>query len=357
MALTGVFGRLLGQLHVDALHGLVLGQDIRRLIKDIQCVVELFFRHAGQLAKQLVTQQRNDGAGVPAHAQVPFHRPLGRRMGQPFEHSARIDRTAVGDRIDVGGGAADVKGHQAANARFVPGAPGKQGDGIQHSSRRGDDVPVHPLSQGMEAFGIYDALQKDTPHRLTGRLDVQLAELGHHIGADDGLFARGLDDLGRLACRALVARNDHGEGNGAVGQHLGIVQHGLAVAAVCAAGEHHDIRFQLFQLLLFALRHFVGVSFQHFGTGAQGRQAGRFAGQVGHQAAGHHLQAAGRAGASQHKVIFVFAALLFQQCERLVETDVHIGKNGGGRHGPAHNAAALQVGAGHFGKGAADIGE
>ncbi len=94
-----------------------------------------------------------------------------------------------------------------------------------------------------------------------------------------------------------------------------------------------------------------------FGAGAQTGPAGRFQGQLGHQADGRHLQAAGRAAAGVLALDLpqIEPARVDELGERAVQADGDVGVDGGRRLGPAQNDFVGEIDGQDLGVGAPEV--
>ena len=120
-------------------------------------------------------------------------------------------------------------------------AVGEQPRALEH---RGGCRHQHAVDRGagaVDAFRVDDPLHEHVADRGARRLDVERVERGQHVGGSDRRTARVRqqrhDRVGRLA----IARDDDRTRNAAACQCVRVVQDDVAVAAVGAAAQQHDV--------------------------------------------------------------------------------------------------------------------
>ena len=87
-----------------------------------------------------------------------------------LDHERRDLGAAVGDRVHVGGGAADVDDDE------VPDLLGEPLGGDQHRARRRQDAAVDDLADALHAGGVRDVLLEGVVDHRARRHDVELVD-------------------------------------------------------------------------------------------------------------------------------------------------------------------------------------
>ncbi len=124
-----------------------------------------------------------------ADAEIALDGALHERLWEAVLDDAVAPRRADGDRVHVGGGAADVDDEDVAEAGVACGALRKQARALHDGGRGRHQHGVEAGGGAVDALGVDDAGDEDVADGVAGGIDVEDAERRHDVAREDGRFA------------------------------------------------------------------------------------------------------------------------------------------------------------------------
>ncbi len=255
-----------------------------------------------------------------------------------------LGRLSGADRMHVGRGAAGVDDDERPQALTPFDAIGKNAGAFEHGRRCRHQHVIDACARAIDALRRHDPAHEHVAYRGARGLDVERVERGEDVGGghdETPALRQHRDDLvGHFA----IAGDDDRAPDRASRQRLRVVQDYVAVAAVRAAAQQHDVRRKCFHLAHVRGGQAVREAAAELGAGAERRLPRRLGGKLAHEADRHHPQPArGAARCQSIRERRQAAERIAEAGERFVETEIDVGGDRRRTLRSRHQGARIEI--------------